>query len=79
MRPCFAGFESLVPGMIKVFVASSATGFEPRASATTAISLTGFLDGTTFGTYGTDGCFGDYGYLYVGIGLRRKEENTTVF
>ena len=73
MHPCCAGFDSLVPGMIKLCVASSATVFEPRTAATTTTNLTGFLDSNTFGAYGTGNCCGCSG-SYVEIGQRYKEK-----
>ena len=79
MHPSFAGIDSLVPGMLKLCVASSATVFEPSTAATTTTALTGFRDGTTFRAYGNGNRCGGCYCLCVGIDQTHKEEKTIVF
>ena len=62
-----------MPGMSKLCVASSATVFEPRTAATTTTASTGFRDGATSRTHGTDCRRRDCWCVYVGIGQNAKE------
>ena len=77
MRPCFAGFDSLVPGMTKLCVAHSATVFEPRTAVTTTTASTGFRDGTAFGAYKTQSC--GSGRCCLCVGIDQTHKNTTAF
>ena len=81
MHPYFAGFDSLVPGVTKLRVASSATVVEPRSAVATATASTGFRDGAAFGTYGVqNSCGGCWCCcLDIGIDQTHKAKNTILF
>ena len=53
--PCFAGPNALVPRVIKLFVTITCTVAEPRTAVAATTDFAGFVDGTTFMAYGTDG------------------------
>ena len=65
-----------MPRVIKVCGTCNSTVFEPRTTATATTSLFRFLDDAAFYAYGTADRRSDgWCYIYVGIGLRHKEEN----
>ena len=53
LRPCFAGLNTLVPRVTKVWVSRSSTVFEPRTSSTATTTFARFRDGSAFDAYGT--------------------------
>lgn len=55
LRPQLAGLDALVPCVLKLCVASTAAVSEPGTAATATTSFAGFIDGATFGAYGTGG------------------------
>ena len=65
-----------MPRVIKVCGTCNSTVFEPRTTATATTIFARFLDDAAFYAYGTADRRSDgWCYIYVGIGLRHKEEN----